>query len=139
MPASVRARARAAAVASGLALGALVLGACDDERRAVSRENLPAVADPVATVVVGATIDPDSVAVTVGDSILIVAERTVRLQSETGAYDTATLLPGDRTIIRFTEAGTATLREVDRAPDAAPEAGTVGSAGAVLEIVVDEP
>lgn len=90
-----------------VAVVAVLLGACDDERRTISRDDLPPVPDQ-ATIVVQLSDDgfePDSLTATVDDLIAfeITGRHGVRTQDH--RIDTGTLLDGETTLVMLPEAG----------------------------------
>ena len=96
-------RARSAAALAVTA--ALVLGACDDERRAISRDDLPEVPDE-PTHVVALTDDgfePDELTVTTDDLVEFrnVGDDEHGVRTAGSVIDTGLLLPGESTEIVF--------------------------------------
>ena len=97
----MRARALAAVVAAGV----LLLGACDDERRAISRDDLPDVPDE-PTHLVEMTDDgfePDELTVTTEDLVEFrnVGDEEHGIRTQESIIDTGVLLPGESTEVIF--------------------------------------
>ena len=92
------------AAATALAV-ALLLGACDDDRRAISREDLPEVPDaPTHVVEVSEDgFDPDELTVSTEDLVEFrnVGDEDHGVRTEGSAIDTGLLLPGESTEIVF--------------------------------------
>lgn len=95
---------RFAAVAVALA-GVLLLGACDDERRAISRDDLPDVPDEPTQVVEMSDdgFDPDELTVTTDDLVEFrnVGDDDHGVRTQGSIIDTGLLLPGESTEIIF--------------------------------------
>lgn len=99
------------------ALGAVtVLGACDSERRAISREDLPEVPEEPTHVVEldDDGFDTEELTVTTADLVEFrnVGDDEHGVRTENSVIDTGPLLPGERTHVVFDEPGTYELFDV---------------------------
>lgn len=87
---------------------AVLVAACDDERRAISRHDLPEVPDG-PTVVVSLSDDgfePDAVTVTVDDLIAFdISGGDHGVRTDDDRVNTGPLLDGERTLVMLPESG----------------------------------
>ena len=100
-----------------VAVAALVLVAgCDNERRAISRDDLPHLSDTPAEVVhLGDDgFDVDEIQVTTSDLVEFVNSGTVDhgVRTADSAIDTGPLLPGESTVVLFDDASTYQITDV---------------------------
>ncbi len=106
-------------VTATVVAAAFVLAGCDSDRRAISRDDLPAVPDePQHVVEIDATgFDPDTLDVRTDELVELQNVGRDEIRVHAGArLDTGALLPGETTIVVFDDPGIYEL-ELDDADD----------------------